>query len=71
VHFKFVLNGDKLIFVNLKLLIDIDENSKKGKLALHLLKELGLDTTELPSAIDYALPAKRKISDEELNFLLE
>lgn len=55
----------------MKLLIDIDENSKKGKLTLDLLKELGFDSKEMPSATDYAFPSNRKISSEELNYLLD
>ncbi len=55
----------------MKLLIDIDEHSTKGKLTIDLIKELGFVTTEIPSATDYAFPSKRKITSEELNYLLD
>ncbi len=55
----------------MKLLIDIDEHSTKGKLTLNLLKEMGLDAKEMPSAKDYAFPSNRKITSEELNYLLD
>lgn len=55
----------------MKLLIDIDEHSKRGKLTLDLLKEMGIDAKEMPSSTDYAFLSNRKISSEELNYLLD
>ncbi len=54
----------------MKLLIDIDEQSSKGKLTIDLLKELGFKTEEITEN-NYAFSSSRKITSEELNNLLD
>jgi len=55
----------------MKLLIDIDEQSDKGKLTIGFLKEMGFDAKQMPSAADYAFPSDKKIDNQVLNYLLD
>ena len=55
----------------MKYLIDINEQSKKGKLAINMLKEMGITAQQMPAAVSFAVPSAKKITSNELNYLLD
>ena len=55
----------------MKFLIEVDQQTEKGKLTIGLIKEMGFEIIEMPSAADFALPSDKKINGEVLNYLLD
>ncbi len=52
-------------------LVDIDDKSRKGKLAIGLLKEMGFSPLKTPTPLEWGQPANRKATDAELYTLLD
>ncbi len=52
-------------------MVDIDEKSRKGKLAIGLLKEMGYSPLQTPTATEWGMPSKRKADSAEIYAMIE
>ena len=55
----------------MKYMVDIDEKSRKGKLAIGLLREMGFSPLKTPTPLEWGLPSGRKATQPEMYALLE